>query len=89
MSQTRHLRKLFLGQVVDPLVRIFSPTDKQCPAFSLALIPTVQVAIEFGAVALAIKHHDQLLQPLSTHARLFSEPFGFLDQLGDLLQQIF
>src|SRR5438876_2231775 len=47
-----------------------------------------QVAAQLRAVALAIEHHDQLVQSLPTHSGLLPDSFGLLDQLRYLLQQI-
>src|SRR5438876_583492 len=47
-----------------------------------------QVAVQLRAVALAIEHHDQLVQSLPTHSGLLPDAFGLLDQLRYHLQQL-
>src|SRR5207302_10221203 len=80
--------ELLLRQIVHPFIGIFGPTDEQRPPLARSLILAIQVAVQLRAVALAIEHHDQLVQSLPTHSGLLPDSFGLLDQLRYLLQPI-
>src|SRR5438874_459516 len=88
VSHLRHPVELLLRQIVHPFIGIFGPTDEQRPPLARSLILAIQVAVQLRAVALAIEHHDQLVQSLPTHSGLLPDSFGLLDQLRYLLQQI-